>query len=163
MSDMPTNDHYDFQVLTHDEVTAIRSIQKLIGAGNAAKGFHDRTQRLVDAVEATGWREDQEALTDHVVATAALIGTEEAELIEEVRAGRGLNEIYYRYDNGDPDAPATTPTGAPRKPEGVPSELADIEIRGFDFAARFGIDLAIEIDRKLAYNATRGHMHGKKL
>jgi hypothetical protein len=154
---------YEFQVLSPGQVDAIRSLQSFIGAANAEKGFHDRTRLILGVSEETNSPGVEAALVDHVVATAALIDTESSELIEEVRAGRGLNEIYYRYDNGDPDAPATTPTGAPRKPEGVPTELADIEIRGFDFAARFGIDLAIEIDRKLAFNATRGHMHGKKL
>lgn len=48
------------------------------------------------------------------------------------------------------------------KPEGVGSEFADILIRLLDCSARFGVDLAAEYDRKLAYNRVRGYRHGGK-
>lgn len=48
------------------------------------------------------------------------------------------------------------------KPEGVGSEAADVLIRLLDECDRQGIDLQFEFDRKLAYNATRGHKHGGK-
>lgn len=172
---MSTTTDYQFKVLSPAEVDALRSIQKLIGAGNAEKGFHSRTQVLQDAVfDASAMRDINEItdndyevavadLTDHVVATAALIDTEVSELIEEVRNGRAVNEVYFSLGDDKDVLPFDPVTGAPRKPEGVPAELADVEIRGFDFAERFDIDLAVEIDRKLAYNATRAFMHGKKL
>ncbi|MEV5068879.1 hypothetical protein MRBLMI12_000435 [Microbacterium sp. LMI12-1-1.1] len=191
-----TDTDYQFQILTPEQVDALRSVQKLIGDGNAAKGFHDRTRTLRHLskvcrndgrggkFEGAQWDRLQathdENLTDHVVATAALIDTETSELIEEVRKGKGLNEVYYSSEEVYVDPSEVLPTDLvlvassgieegkslvrrSLKPEGVPAELADVEIRGFDFAERFDIDLAIEIDRKLAYNATRAFMHGKKL
>jgi len=48
------------------------------------------------------------------------------------------------------------------KPVGYPTELADIVIRVLDMAHAQGIDLEAEIERKMAYNRTRGHRHGGK-
>lgn len=48
------------------------------------------------------------------------------------------------------------------KPEGVGSEAADILIRLLDFVGRYEIDLLWEVERKLAFNRTRGHRHGGK-
>jgi NTP pyrophosphatase (non-canonical NTP hydrolase) len=47
------------------------------------------------------------------------------------------------------------------KPEGLPSELADIVIRVCDFAAHLGIDLEREIRLKSDYNETRPPKHGR--
>ena len=49
------------------------------------------------------------------------------------------------------------------KPEGVPSELADIVIRVADLAWVEGIDLQAAIEEKLAYNRTRPYKHGKTI
>ena len=60
-------------------------------------------------------------------------------------------------------ADATGGSDGPRensKPEGVGSELADVFIRLLDMADVFGIDLAAEVERKIAYNATRPYQHG---
>lgn len=46
------------------------------------------------------------------------------------------------------------------KPEGVGSEFADILIRLLDMADVFGIDLAFEYGRKIAYNRARPFQHG---
>lgn len=49
------------------------------------------------------------------------------------------------------------------KPEGVPSELADVVIRIADMCGFYGIDLHKAIEEKLAYNATRPYRHGHKV
>lgn len=169
-------------------VEELRELQAHVGLANAAKGFHDRSESLreraerLTCAEHEGCRETREDadddLRDHQVATAALIVTEATELIEELRDGHAADETYYlgnestaSRDGKTKYSAATVATmsregqvafGISLKPEGVPSELADIVIRSFDFAHRFGIDLAAIIDEKLAFNATRGRMHGGK-
>lgn len=46
------------------------------------------------------------------------------------------------------------------KPEGVPSELADLYIRLLHYAHKHKIDLQAEVDAKMAYNTTRPWRHG---
>jgi NTP pyrophosphatase (non-canonical NTP hydrolase) len=48
------------------------------------------------------------------------------------------------------------------KPEGFPSELADIMIRVMDLAEGMGVDLGKEILEKHEYNKTRPYKHGGK-
>lgn len=74
----------------------------------------------------------------------ALIHSEVSESVECVRDGK---LIEYENENG--------------KPEGLPTELADIVIRVFDFAYALGINLESVIDRKIKYNETRPFLHGK--
>jgi NTP pyrophosphatase (non-canonical NTP hydrolase) len=47
------------------------------------------------------------------------------------------------------------------KPEGLPSELADIIIRVCDFAEHLGVDLEKEIRMKSDYNESRPMKHGR--
>ena len=49
------------------------------------------------------------------------------------------------------------------KPEGFPIELADCAIRIMDLCGWLGIDLAAAIEMKMAYNATRPKLHGRRL
>lgn len=48
------------------------------------------------------------------------------------------------------------------KPEGVPSELADVVIRIADMCGLYGIDLEAAIIEKMAYNKSRPYRHGGK-
>lgn len=79
----------------------------------------------------------------------ALMHSELSEAVEELRNGRGVTEVYYNE-------------GKPGKPEGFPIELADVLIRIFDTAGRYGIDLPAAIDMKLKYNQSRPYRHGGK-
>lgn len=45
------------------------------------------------------------------------------------------------------------------KPEGVPSELADVFIRLLDTCHRYNVDLEDATLRKLVFNKTRGYRH----
>lgn len=96
----------------------------------------DRRKRLADSYDRTTTGEK-----------LALFHSEVSETLEEVRAGHAPTETYYRADG---------------KPEGVPSELADILIRVGDLAGAFGIDLEAAVIEKMGYNATRAYRHGKK-
>ena len=74
----------------------------------------------------------------------ALVHSELSEALEDFRAGRAINEIYYEGE----------------KPCGIPIELADVLIRIFDACGYYGIDLEGAVKKKMHYNATRPQRHG---
>jgi NTP pyrophosphatase (non-canonical NTP hydrolase) len=76
----------------------------------------------------------------------ALMHAELSEALEEWRNGHYPNAVYTKDG----------------KPEGVPVELADTLIRILDFCGAWGIDIDKVVEDKMAYNATRPHMHGGK-
>lgn len=115
----------------------ISALQAIAYKQSADKGFHDN--------EPTEGR----ALLSLNAERIALIHSELSEALEELRAGQPVNHTYYKYDK-------------PTKPEGVPSEMADVVIRVLDFCGSNGIDLEAMITEKLAYNASRGYKHGGK-
>lgn len=120
----------------------ISELQERAWQQSAAKGFHDD--------EPTQGRELSMLNAERI----ALIHSELSEALEELRNGRAANESYYPtmsiHQHGT------------HKPEGVPSEMADVVIRVLDFCGANDIDLEAMITEKLDYNATRGHKHGKK-
>jgi hypothetical protein len=76
--------------------------------------------------------------------------SELSEALEEIRGPRAAMACtYYKADK-------------PTKPEGVPSEMADVIIRILGFCARHQIDIAQAIIEKMAYNESRPFMHGGK-
>ena len=151
--------------LTPSTVEALRELQQTIGEANKAKGFHDDMPDRADFVPGDrGDRAFESAMRHYHGNLHMLIVSEAAEAHDEIRAGRAADETYYPtaiegsevlkqpYRNG----------GGPAKPEGVPSEIADGIIRGFDYFARHNIDGASMIVEKLIYNASRPFKHGKK-
>jgi len=141
---------------------ALRELQSLCYRNAASKGFHD--DRPDDAKVLVGYQGNKMML---------MVG-ELAEAHEELRKGHLVTETYYPardlpaslvYEAGPEVARQlidAEDAGKLKKPEGVPSELADTVIRILDFCGAEGIDLAGIIAEKLAYNATRERLHGKK-
>lgn len=110
----------------------------------------------------------------------ALITSEVSEALEEFRKGHSANYTYYSgkaniegiddityLETITCDYPTDVETSHNTikviKPEGIPSELADIVLRVCDMCGYYGIDLEAIITIKMEYNATRGHRHGGKL
>lgn len=124
---------------------SLNELRDECGAAADANGWHDRWKAISPA--AIGNTHTVEELNDHVVAKTALIANEVAEAIEELRDGHVPREVYYRSDG---------------KPEGFPTELADVIIRALDMAAMLGIDIDQAVQEKLEFNASRGQMHGGK-
>ncbi len=132
--------------LAMDTRLAFQNLGHVVGQVNVANGWDTSRTMLADP-DAFNPR----WTVAHKIAELGLITTEVAEAIEEVRHGREMNETYYL----DPTAPHP-------KPEGVPSELADVVIRCLDIADAYGIDLGYAVIEKLNSNMTRGLHHGGK-
>jgi len=82
----------------------------------------------------------------------ALMHSELSEALEDFRAGKGVRALTFGQENKH---------GLP-KPEGVPSELADVIIRIGDFSKVHEIDLGQAVNAKMQYNAGREWRHGGK-
>lgn len=93
---------------------------------------------------AKGWNDDRTVGDD-----VALMHSELSELLDDFRSGRGLTEVYYEAQ-----------ANLIEKPCGIPIELADLFIRGMNFAAQHEIDLEAALDEKIEFNATRPFRHG---
>jgi hypothetical protein len=107
--------------------------------------IRDYIERVHKINEEKGWNEDGRTVGDD----CALMTSEISEILEDFRDGRAMTEVYYE------DQPNGT-----MKPCGIPIELADLFVRGMDFAARHDIDLEAALDEKIAFNATRPYRHG---
>lgn len=109
---------------------------------------------------AKGWRRGTNTFGDYI----ALLHTELSEALEAYRDHRladatKMPDHMFRND-GSGCRQVCEGTHDPSKPEGVGSEFADVLIRLLDVCDIYGIDLATEYERKLAFNRTRPFQHG---
>ncbi|MBQ9917399.1 MAG: hypothetical protein IJO71_09415 [Microbacterium sp.] len=138
----------------------LRTLQTIVGYTNKAHGFREESDR----VKASG---DVEALRRLQGNALMLIVGEASEAHEQIRDGRAADETYYPtagfevVSGGETEWVDSQPIQGLHKPEGVPSEIADIVIRCLDFADNFGFDLGDIIAEKMAYNQTRPYKHGR--
>lgn len=145
---------------TTDQTRAtLTDLQQRIFDINESKGFHlDRPKPMRPGSTLAGIAERNQRLANWQGNKLMLIVSEVAEAQDEIRNGHAADETYYPTAQTDLDGSII---GGPFKPEGVPSEIADVVIRCFDFAATEGFNLADIIFEKLAYNETRPYKHGK--
>lgn len=111
--------------------------------------IEELTEKIREINVAHGWRVAEggpgsNTFGDYI----ALLHSEASEALEAYRDHRLEDATEVVYGSYLP------------KPEGVGSELADVMIRLIDMADVFGIDLAREVNRKIAYNRTRTFQHG---
>lgn len=125
--------------------------QRTIGFGEEGDALRKKAKNTASLKDSMS-EEAAAALRNYYIAKLALITTEVTEAIEEIRHNHAITETYYLN---------TEPEDNP-KPEGVPSELADVVIRCLSLAGEIGLDLGAIIVEKLAYNETRAQKHGGK-
>ena len=116
----------------------------------------DAQESVFEVNDANGWFEDDRTVGDDI----ALLHSEVSEMLEAYRDG-GLEDQTEDAARGH-DLEALAGTALP-KPEGFGAEAADVFVRLLDTCKRRGINLGYEFERKLAFNATRGHKHGGKV
>lgn len=78
----------------------------------------------------------------------ALCHEELSEALREYRNGHQPNETYHGEDG---------------KPEGIPTELADVILRVLDMCGHYGIDIGSMLAEKNEYNKARSFKHGGKV
>ncbi len=135
------------------------------------KGFvelHDRLVALAETVRRGGAISMDPDLANYMLQCEAgnelmLIVTELGEAHEEIRTSPfPMDATYYVDEEGNKTLEEIDANGFPRKPEGLGSELADVQIRVGDTVHRRNIALGKEVRRKAIYNATRAARHGGK-
>jgi hypothetical protein len=135
------------------------------------KGFvdlHDKLKDLAMTVRRGGAVSMDPALADYILQCEAgnelmLIVTELGEAHEEIRTSPfPMYTTYFVDEDGNKTLDEFDANGKPRKPEGLGSELADVQIRLGDTVHRRKIGLGREVLRKAIYNASRAARHGGK-
>lgn len=109
---------------------------------------------------AHGWWEGVERNFPEVL---MLMVSEVSEALEEYRSGHPIDEMYHNYSGSHPGVGVATGVSYGWKPEGVPTELADVIIRVLDACAAYGVDIDEAVRLKMAYNRNRPYRHGGKL
>lgn len=130
---------------TNADFDALDRLHEGYHANARRKGFvdiHDRLKVLVETVREGGTVEPDAELADYLVNIEAgnelmLIVAELGEAHEQIRTSPfPIDQTYYFDEDGNATLERVAPDGTIRKPEGYPSEIADVEIRLGDTAGR---------------------------
>jgi NTP pyrophosphatase (non-canonical NTP hydrolase) len=126
--------------------------------------LRDMAEEVTEVNIANGWFESSRSFGDDI----ALLHSEVTEMLEAYRDGHLTNRYKFESEDGfayavpgDPNFERWAAAKLP-KPEGLPSEAADVLVRLLDTCKRYDIDLFAAWREKLDYNRTRGHRHGGK-
>lgn len=138
--------------------------------------INELIQKVHQNAKDHGWWDEPRSMAELL----CLIHSEVSEALEEDRNHRKPGETYYSGKSNSSmrmgsmsfstlfsetpriDFDSTGEKIMIAKPEGIPSELADIVIRVMDICGMYGIDLEKAILEKMEYNRTRPMRHGGK-
>jgi len=127
--------------------TSLRALQAEAFANSVDHGWWDgeMVDEMADQGRTVAYKVSARLAEERVPEKIALIHSEVSEALEDFRDGK-----------------MATSTRADGKPEGLPSELADVIIRVLDLAGALGLDMQSEVETKMAFNRTRPRLHGGK-
>lgn len=151
----------DDAVLDFRQASVPGKVQDLLDAAHARRPatLEEIQEEVYEINVANGWYEDERAFGDDI----ALLHSEVSEMYEAYRDHLLEDATVYETYVGRDALTKTDPVPVKNpKPEGVGSEAADVLIRLLDTCRRAGLDLRWEVERKLAFNRTRGYRHGGK-
>lgn len=135
--------HYD-----KDNWTCVLASNK----GGDKYDLNDLAKDIHATAKEKGWHEEGDS-SDRIPTLLALVHSEVSEALEAYRCW-GKKDISDFIPNMEERYNG--------KPEGFPSELADVTIRVLDICALYDIDIQAAIGLKMAYNKTRPYRHGGK-
>jgi hypothetical protein len=151
-----------------EDFRKLNTLRDLAGQNADQHGFWDRGRRVAQDI-LDGRVDAETAEMEYLGNRLMLIVGETSEAHEQIRKGLASTHEYVSYPESlvaelGPEGAAEhfATRGLLPKPEGVPSEIADIIIRCLDFCAEQKIDIASVLQHKMQYNATRPALHGKK-
>ena len=94
-------------------------------------------QQSYEIAKSKGWWDKERSFA----ALTLLMQSEISEALEDYRAKKGLNEVWYEHIHDHDNEDRIGPDGSLGKPCGIASELADVIIRIADFCGHYGLTL----------------------
>ncbi len=141
IEDVFTYFNEQFKEMTNDEIADAINFVRGAYLQQIAQEIHE------NALEHGWWDKGERNVGELFM----LCVSELAEAFEEYRNGKKMDEVYYSKD-----------TQGINKPEGIPSEIADVIIRLLDICGFYNINIGEMVMEKHLYNKSRPYRHGNK-